>query len=132
MSLVFVVDDNPEHLKMLAKVATKTVGEDGEVEQFTNALDLLHRICDEGKTPDLLILDYMLPDIDGLKALRILRSKGVKSKAMIVSAYLREINEKLVPSNNVSLVVTKPYSLVKLAEEIAKSLGMKVEVANGA
>jgi CheY-like chemotaxis protein len=127
-----VVDDNPVHLEMLAKVATRTVGENGVVEQFSSALDLLHRICDEGKVPDLLILDYMLPELDGLQALRILRNRGINSKAMIVSAYLDVINEKLVPSNNVSMVVNKPYSLVALAKEIARSLGMKAEVANEA
>jgi CheY-like chemotaxis protein len=132
MSLVMVVDDNPVHLEMLSRVATKTVGKDGRVEQFGSALDLLHRICDEGEVPDLLILDYMLPEMDGLQALRILRNRGVNSRVMIVSAYLDQISEKLIPSNNVSTVVNKPYSLVKLAEEIAKSLGMKVEVANGA
>jgi len=130
MSLVMVVDDNPQYLSMIAKIAERTVGNNGVVEQFSSALDLLHRVCDEGKVPDLLILDYMMPELDGLQALRILRSKGIHSKAMIVSAYLNEINEKLVPSNNVSMVVNKPFSLVELAKEIAKSLGKKVEVAN--
>ena len=122
MACVMVVDDNPIHLRVATKVAEKVLEGRGTVEQFTSPLDMLHSVLENGHIPDLLIIDYMMPEMDGLTALRILRSKGVNSKAVVISDYLNDIVEKLIPTNNVQVVMSKPYALSDLSEKITEAL----------
>src|SRR5262249_45055074 len=41
----------------------------------------------ESAQPDLLILDYMMPDLNGLEVLRELRSKGNDTPVIMITAY---------------------------------------------
>jgi len=123
MKRVLVVDDNPTHLRITSKIAQKILGEKGRIESFSDPMEFIHA-AQFGAKPDLIVIDYMMPAMDGLTALRILRNKGINSKAMIVSAYLTDLYSKLIESNNISVVIKKPFSINEIGDEMAVALGM--------
>jgi CheY-like chemotaxis protein len=117
MSRVYVVDDDLRHAKLAAKIIERT---GNEVEVFGDPIEALHAACE--KKPDLMVVDMMMPEIDGLGLLRVLRKKGVDSKAVIVSAYATEVDKKLVPANGVEAVVSKPYPIKQLMDVVIRAL----------
>jgi CheY-like chemotaxis protein len=82
---ILVVDDNPSNLKLFTFLLTMpgyVVTTAGNAEE---ALDVLARI-----TPDLIIMDLQLPDVDGLTLTRQLKvdpkMKGIPIVAVTASA----------------------------------------------
>lgn len=71
---------------------------------------------------DLLILDLMLPDIDGLEILAKIRNEDVKFPVLIVSA--KSAQEDLIKGLKLGAddYVTKPFSLNELLMRIKRTL----------
>ena len=68
---VLVVDDEPS---IVDAVATARRYEEYEVEQAENGRDALARALDF--EPNLIVLDWMLPDIEGTEVVRRLHERG--------------------------------------------------------
>lgn len=78
---IFIVDDEPNILKLLnywVKDKWRYM-----TEQFTNAEDLLKNLH---KQPDLILLDIMLPGIDGVETLRKIKSFDSEMPVIMLSA----------------------------------------------
>jgi len=79
---ILIADDEPSNRKILAQ----------ELEHRGFAVDMvgggreaLAKI--DSTTPDLLILDYMMPDVSGLEVLKELRRKGTDTPVIMITAY---------------------------------------------
>ena len=83
MNRIYVVDDEPDMVELLATVLK---GEGHEVETYTDGRAALARVLEE--PPDLLLLDLMMPDLDGFELLKLLRldSRGRHVVVLVVSA----------------------------------------------
>ena len=86
-----------------------------------NGMDAIEKI--KQKMPDLITLDLMLPDIDGLSLLRFFQEKEqIKDiPIIIISIYGDERN---IIDNNVNIVniMPKPIDFSKLHEYIKQTL----------
>lgn len=120
MKRVFVVDDNPVHAKLAAKLIHKT-DENTDLAVFNDPFLALTAALES--PPDLLVLDMMMPKMDGIQLLRELRKNGIDTPAIIVSAFMKEVSEKLLPSNHIAGVVAKPYSIEVFSNSVGRALG---------
>ncbi|HEX9714906.1 MAG TPA: response regulator, partial [Desulfurivibrionaceae bacterium] len=80
--VVLVVDDDMRNLFALAKVLEQRglsviKAEDGE-----RALALLA----EGMAPDIILMDIMMPGLDGYQTMRAIRERGVKTPIIALTA----------------------------------------------
>ena len=80
-SKILIVDDDPKLLKMLQRTL---IYENFEVTTAINGIEALN-LTDQ-ITPDLIILDWMMPQMDGLTFLHQLRSEGNKSIILMLTA----------------------------------------------
>jgi DNA-binding response OmpR family regulator len=71
--------------------------------------------------PDLVILDLMLPGIDGYQVLRSLRADGRQTPVLILSARGEEADKVRGFQLDADQYVTKPFGLIELLERV-KSL----------
>ena len=78
---ILLVEDDRETASYLAKGLTQ---EGHSVEQATNGQDGLFRATDGSF--DLIILDRMLPVLDGLSVLRALRAAHIETPVLVLSA----------------------------------------------
>jgi two-component system, OmpR family, response regulator len=110
---ILVVDDEPS---IVDAVATSLRYEGFDVEESTTGRRALNAA--QERPPDLIILDVMLPDLDGLEVTRRLRSDGVRSPVLFLTA--RDALEDKVAGLSVGGddYVTKPFAL---AEIVARS-----------
>lgn len=81
MHTVLVVDDDPKLLKMLQRTL---VYENLNVLTATNGVEALPLI--DTHKPDLLIVDWMMPKMDGVTLIRQLRADENKTMALMLTA----------------------------------------------
>ena len=65
-------------------------------------------------TPDVIILDLMLPGIDGYEVLSTLRARGVNAPVLILSARAEEIDRVRGFRAGADDYVTKPFGVMEL------------------
>jgi DNA-binding response OmpR family regulator len=89
------------------------------------------RIAETGRTalelfqtwaPELVILDLMLPDIDGYQVLRSIRGRGSRVPVIILSARGEESDKVRGFRLDADQYVTKPFGIVELLERVAALL----------
>jgi DNA-binding response OmpR family regulator len=81
--------------------------------------------------PDLVILDLMLPGIDGYQVLRTLRADGRQTPVLILSARGEEADKVRGFQLDADQYVTKPFGLIELLERV-KSLLRRSRVRSDA
>ena len=80
---IFIVDDDPKIGELFAKVLAR----DGYAATgFTSAEPLLQAI-DDGKTPDLVLTDLMMPDVSGMELIETLRERGLTLPVIVMTAH---------------------------------------------
>jgi two-component system, OmpR family, response regulator len=120
---VLVVDDEPS---IVDAVATALRYEGYEVEEATTAWAAL--AAAQERRPDLIILDVMLPDLDGLEVTRRLRADGVGVPILFLTA--RDALEDKVAGLGAGGddYVTKPFAL---AEIVARTRAIMRRLGGG-
>jgi len=106
---ILVVDDEPS---IVDAVATSLRYEGFEVEEASTGRAAL--AAAQERPPDLIVLDVMLPDLDGLEVTRRLRSDGVRSPVLFLTA--RDALEDKIAGLTVGGddYVTKPFALAEI------------------
>ena len=110
---ILVVDDEQS---IVDAVATALRYEGYQVEEAYNGRDALAAVASE--EPDLIVLDWMLPDIEGIEVGRRLRALGCKSAVLFLTA--RDSTENKVDALRAGGddYVTKPFSLAEIVARI--------------
>ena len=110
---LLVVDDEPNILELLS-VSLRFAG--FEVATATNGADALHAARDF--SPDLMVLDVMMPGLDGFAVARQLRSSGDRTPVLFLTA--KDATEDRVQGLTLGGddYVTKPFSLEEVVARI--------------
>jgi two-component system OmpR family response regulator len=106
---ILVVDDEPS---IVDAVATALRYEGYEVEEAYNGRQALDAVTRE--EPDLIVLDWMLPDIEGIEVGRRLRARGFKSAVLFLTAKDETENKVEALRAGGDDYVTKPFSLAEI------------------
>ncbi len=120
MSRIFVVDDEPDVVELLETV----LGIEGfTVDVATDGRTALARILAD--PPDLLILDLMMPDLDGMELLKLLRldPRGLRIPVLIVSARTGQHDQITSLQMGANAYICKPFSNKELIAQVRQLLG---------
>lgn len=79
---ILITDDEPSNRKILAQ---ELIHKGFAVDTASSGQEALVMI--ESAPPDLVILDYMMPDLSGLEVLKELRGKGNDTPVIMITAY---------------------------------------------
>ena len=110
---VLVVEDNPD----LAFGLRNNLEIEGyEVEVAQDGPRGLDRARES--SPDLLILDLMLPGLDGYRVLRTLRSEGFQQPVLILTARGEEADKVMGFRLGADDYVTKPFGVLELLARV--------------
>ena len=120
--LVLLIEDDAEMLDMLA-LWIKNEG--FQVETSASGSEGLRK-ADGMKTPDLIILDYMLPGTSGYEVAKELQSGDARNVPVVIVTGRRldrQGLEMLKREHNVKEVMEKPVKPAVLASNIHRILG---------
>jgi two-component system sensor histidine kinase/response regulator len=119
-----LVDDHPVNLRIAAAQLTPA---GCRVTSATNALDAVERwsaLCAQNERPDILVLDYDLPDHPGSWIADSIRKSAIGARVPIV--YLSSIGGRLgaPASDEFSRVLTKPAKRQALLRSMAELVAL--------
>jgi two-component system OmpR family response regulator len=110
---ILVVDDESS---IVDAVATALRYEGYEVDEATSGRDALTKIIE--LEPSLIVLDWMLPDIEGIEVGRRIRAQGYKSAILFLTA--KDATENKIDALRAGGddYVTKPFSLAEVVARV--------------
>ncbi len=119
MVRILVADDS-ETILLLMRTRLEMAGY--EVDTAADGQEVTDRwhAGDPALLPDVLLLDAMMPRKSGLDALRELRTMGVETPALIVSAHQDATDANAPGELEVSGYVNKPIDFERLLERVAE------------
>jgi two-component system, response regulator, stage 0 sporulation protein A len=124
---VCIVDDNRELVALLEEYISSQ--EDMEVVGVAhNGQDCLGML--EGTDPDILILDIIMPHLDGLAVLEKLREikRGSMPNVIMLTAFGQEDVTKKAVDLGASYFILKPFDMENLANHIRQVSGNSVQM----
>ncbi len=122
---ILVVDDEPPIRRLLR---TGLVIQGYEISE---AVDGTAALAPRPRSPDLVILDLGLPDMNGLEVLRAMRTRGDTVPIMVLSSRDDEAGKVRALDLGADDYVTKPFGMNELVARVRTALrhGLQVEGA---
>ena len=112
---IYIVEDD-KNIREIEMFALKNSGY--AVEEFENAKSFFSRTAE--KVPDLVLLDIMLPDMDGLEIVKKLRSRPdtVRIPIILVTAKTTELDKVKGLDIGADDYLTKPFGVMELISRV--------------
>jgi len=114
---VLIVEDDRTLLEGLEYSLSK---EGYTVSTATDGVEALEIARQE--RPELIILDIMIPELDGLEVCRILRREGMTMPILMLTAKVEEIDRVVGLEIGADDYITKPFSLRELLARVRAAL----------
>ncbi len=120
---VLVVDDNLQNLQYLGNVLEENGYEPTLTRNGPQALEFL-----ENEKPDLILLDIMMPEMDGYEVCKILKEDVSVKDIPVIFITAKTETDDIVKGFDVGGVdyVTKPFNSAELLARVRTHIEMKI------
>jgi two-component system, sensor histidine kinase and response regulator len=119
---ILIVDDQEENLRMVGNVLTMMSYEVSLAKGAEQAIESLAQ-----RTPDLILLDVMMPGIDGLAACRRIKADPRWESIPVIFLSAADDKNLIVQALETGGVdyVTKPFNMAELVSRVRTQLALK-------
>jgi len=120
---VLIVDDDPEIVELMVDVLIR----DGRFDVKTASSGYDAGLITQQFCPDVIILDYMLPDVNGNVVCRTIRSNAefLNTKIIIVSGVVNQSEVQDLLNAGAEGFMKKPFNITELIDKIAGVLQLQ-------
>lgn len=117
---VLIIDDE-ESIQLVVQFGLK-LSAGWDVLVASSGLEGIRQAASE--QPDMILLDVMMPEMDGLTTFRELQNNGETRSipVILLTAKAQASEKRLFNDTGVQGVITKPFNSLELAEQIIKVL----------
>lgn len=124
MAKVLIVDD-AAFMRGSLEFIVKNSGHEvvGAAKDGKEAIELYKSL-----KPDLVTLDILMKEVDGLKTLEAIMRQDPKAKVVMITALGQEEKQKQAEMLGAKGYIRKPFKQTEIVEEIKKVLGAKSSV----
>ncbi len=113
---VLIADDDRLVRTMLSDLLVELGHAVVAAENGVDAVDLCAR-----ESPDVLILDFLMPKLSGLDALHAIRARGVQAPAVLLTAISDDSFRGVEGSEAVEVLLPKPVTRRGLVRALARA-----------
>jgi two-component system OmpR family response regulator len=116
LKTIILVEDEPD-IQILIKIALETVGK-FNVQIFSSGKELIKQI--DSLSADLILLDVMMPDMDGMTVLLNLRKNPHSTKIPVIFITASVSNKDIAKYKKTGAldVIAKPFDPMTLADRV--------------
>ena len=115
---ILLVDDNDLMRTLLRGILrSESCQVVGEAKNGLIALDLIERVL-----PDVVFLDVMMPEIDGLEALQNIKEKHPEIRVIMITGNPSVENVQESIQGGASGFIVKPFNTAKVLDTLHKTL----------
>jgi CheY-like chemotaxis protein len=124
---ILVVEDEPENRLLIGMILTT---EGYQVIPAVDGADALARLASE--PPDLILLDLMMPQMNGFEVLERLRADPTTAPVpvIVLTALAQERDIARAVSSGAQGYVIKPFEPDELLKRIGQALGVRREASD--
>ena len=117
---VLVVDDDAEIVELISDILTR----DGRFEIKTASSGYEAGMATQQFRPDLILLDYMLPDVNGNVVCQTIRSNPEfeNTRIIIVSGVIKQEEIDQLLKSGAQEFIKKPFSISELTDKVDGAL----------
>ena len=108
---VLIVDDSGPNRKMLSRLISSSFG---KVSLAVDGLDALRFVRETHQKPEIILMDYVMPNMDGPTATKELRALGYKGMIIGVTGNALPAEIDTFLDHGATCVLTKPLRLKEL------------------
>ena len=113
---VLIVDDSGPNRKMLSRLISSSFG---KVSLAVDGLDALRFVRETHQKPEIILMDYVMPNMDGPTATKELRALGYKGMIIGVTGNALPAEIDTFLDHGATCVLTKPLRLKELFAAIS-------------
>jgi len=118
MKKILIAEDN----KLIRLAVTKALHNPNyEILEVEDGWGVLNNF--KNHSPDLIILDIKMPDMNGLEVLKRIRTVNRELPIIIITAYKGLEKDPEIVLGNVTTFITKPFDMEELKNTVIKNLG---------
>jgi CheY-like chemotaxis protein len=118
--VILIVEDDPKNLTLTKDLLTISGYDTIEATDGQQGVEVAR-----AKKPDLILMDLMMPKMDGYAAANVLKTDAATKNIPIImlTAVNYELNKKLATKVGADGYVTKPFTRQELVDAITPFLG---------
>jgi DNA-binding response OmpR family regulator len=119
---ILIVDDEKPIVTLLAQTFEQ---EGHKVEQASDGIDCMNKMA--AFSPDVVIMDIMMPKLDGVDTTRLIRRNSDYASTIIValSARADEETRARMKDAGANLFMRKPFVIARLVEQVEDLLATR-------
>lgn len=121
---VLMIDDNEYIVNKVKQYFSKHEVID-LVLTAVNGKDGLDLIINEKDKYDLILMDLIMPEIDGIAILEKIKENNIQKHVIILTSYKKEYTVKAVSEYNIDYYMLKPFNLESLEKRILEIMNVK-------
>jgi len=125
MRRILIIDDEEDIREVAALSLETTAG--WEIVTACNGADGLRAAANSRPFPDAILMDVMMPDMDGPTTFRLMQQNpdlaGIP--VLLLTAKVQGVDQRRFAGLGVTAVLFKPFNPLTLAEQICEKLGWK-------
>jgi len=124
MARILVAEDDPDVRRL---VAIALMAEGHEVSTAEDGLRAMHALSES--SPDLLVLDVMMPNMDGYDVLEQMAEQGLRGqvRVMMLTARSSERDWARGFEMGCDAYMTKPFDIEELLAKVGDMISMPIE-----
>lgn len=121
-----LVVDNEQYIQEVAKICLETVA-GWKVETVGSGKEGI--IKAETYQPDAILLDVMMPDMDGIATFEKLQANPLTKAipVILLTAKIQASDRRRYAQIGINGAIAKPFNPLELAQQVATALGWKLE-----
>lgn len=119
---VIIVDDNDTTRAMLrAIMRSEGIEVIGEAKDGASGMEMIRR-----QTPNLVCLDVMMPDVDGIEILSRIKEERPELRVLMITGSTDRETVQAAVKGGANGYLVKPFNGAKVIASVAQALGRKM------
>lgn len=119
---ILLVDDDPSSLRVVSKLLIRL---GYTIEAYQSAVQAFEDFAQRPKEFDLVLTDFMMPEIDGIELIRRVRRIHAGIPVMVYTGYDQFIDQLDLQTLDITRILMKPVGLEELKSAIVDVLSVK-------